>query len=290
MTTISATLLSDPGCPWAYSAWPALHALAWRYGEQLDWRVVTIGLAEDGSRYVERGYSPALFAKTPLRFKRFGMPFSGQVRARVQGTGRACRAIVSVRLRQPELAGRAMRALALGWFTTDWMMDEDESIARALERVPGIDARAAVAAIDSDDVEQAYQQDRHEARSAAGSPAALQGKTAASDGPERYTAPTVVLARDAMTLIAGGHQPLAAYDVLIANLDPTLERRPAPEDPHELLERFPAGLTTREVSTILAADNDEPDDAAATVALLDLVDAGRATREPLGDDALWRAA
>jgi protein-disulfide isomerase-like protein with CxxC motif len=35
---------TDPGCPWAYSASPALAALQWRYGDQLEWRIVTIGL------------------------------------------------------------------------------------------------------------------------------------------------------------------------------------------------------------------------------------------------------
>ena len=41
---ISATLYTDPGCPWAYSEIPALRVLQWRYGEQLDWRLVVIGL------------------------------------------------------------------------------------------------------------------------------------------------------------------------------------------------------------------------------------------------------
>ena len=36
--------------------------------------------------------------------------------------------------------------------------------------------------------------------------------------------------------------------------------------------------------------NDAPDRRAAEAALLELVADGRATRRPLGDDALWRAA
>jgi hypothetical protein len=40
----------------------------------------------------------------------------------------------------------------------------------------------------------------------------------------------------------------------------------------------------------MAERNDEPDDAAATEALVELVASGAAEREQLGDDALWRPA
>jgi hypothetical protein len=46
----------------------------------------------------------------------------------------------------------------------------------------------------------------------------------------------------------GGWQPVAAYDVLVANLDPTLDRTPAPSTPEPLLEFSPDGLTTAEVA------------------------------------------
>ncbi len=36
--TISTTLFIDPGCPWGYSAIPALRVLEWRYGGRLAWR------------------------------------------------------------------------------------------------------------------------------------------------------------------------------------------------------------------------------------------------------------
>ena len=55
-----------------------------------------------------------------------------------------------------------------------------------------------------------------------GSAAELQGKTAATDGPVRFTASSVTFERDGLRLVAGGYQPVAAYDVLLANLDPSL--------------------------------------------------------------------
>jgi 2-hydroxychromene-2-carboxylate isomerase len=284
---IKATLITDPGCPWAYSAEPAMQTLLWRYGDQLSWELAVIGLSESGQRYEERGYTPALMAGTPLRFARYGMPFAVAPRSRLIGTGRACRAIVSVRLSDPARARLALRALHFAWFTTPLLLDEDEAIASALSRVEGLDAAAAVARIDSDEVEEHYQRDRALARSAAGTAASLQGKTASSDGPERFTAPTLVLERDGQRLVAGGHQPMGAYDVLVANLDPTLHCEPGPEGPLPLLERFPHGLTTREIATMMAARNDEPDHDAAVAALIPLVAEGRVVREALGNDALW---
>jgi len=44
---IEATLYTDAGCPWAYSANPALRVLEWRFRDQLSWRLVMIGLRED---------------------------------------------------------------------------------------------------------------------------------------------------------------------------------------------------------------------------------------------------
>ena len=89
-------------------------------------------------------------------------------------------------------------------------------------------------------------------------------------------------------LVAGGFQPVEAYDVLVANLDPDLRREAPPETPEPLSQRFELGLTTQEVAALLAEGNERPDRAAAEAALLELVAEGRAVREPLGDDALWR--
>ena len=284
------THITDPGCPWAYSIEPAITALRWRYGDQLGWRHVVIGLAERAADYEQRGYTPERNAGTPGRFKRFGMPFGTMRRPRVQGTGRACRAVVSARIDSQEAAYLALRALRFGWFTSELLMDEDEAIAQTLSRVPELDVEGIMARIDTPEVEEAYQRDRDEARSAAGSAASLQGKTANTDGVERFTAPTLVFESGAQRLVAGGWQPLAAYDVIVANLDPTLSCRPATDDPAELLRELPYGLTTREVARAMAPRNDEPDDAAVAEVLLALTESGAAEREPLGDDALWRPA
>ena len=55
VSSLQVTHFSDPGCPWAWSASPAIAALKWRYGDQLEWRDVMIGLTENGSVYEKRG-------------------------------------------------------------------------------------------------------------------------------------------------------------------------------------------------------------------------------------------
>jgi 2-hydroxychromene-2-carboxylate isomerase len=285
---IRVTLFSDAGCPWAYSALPALRVLEWRYGEQLAWRLVLIGLTERAEQYIERGYTPLKSALGyALRFRRYGMPFAPEPRARVVGTGRACRAVAAARILAPGTEWQVFRALQFAWFTTTLLLDEDAAIREAIAGLPGIDAEEIVAALDREDVIEAYERDRAEARSAAGSPTEFQGKAAATDGPVRYTAPSLILERGETRLEAGGFQPIEAYDVLVANLDPRLHREPPPETPQPLLERFREGLTTEEIAACLARGNDAPDRAGAESALLELVADGKACRIALGDDALW---
>ena len=286
---IHATMYSDPACPWAYSESPALRVIAWRYGEQLSWRLVVIGLTEDAQQYADRGYTPLRGALGQLSFRRFGMPFSPEPKSRLSATARGCRAIVATRLAHPGREWDVFRALQLANFTSPLVLEDDAQLRDVLAGVPGIDAAAVVAALDSAAVTEAYQADRAASRQAAGTPAELQGKTAQTDGAVRYTAPSIVFRQGETELIAGGFQPVEAYDVLITNLDPTLRRTPPPADPAPLLERFASGLTTQEVAALMADGNDAPDRHAAEVALIELVADGRATREQLGDDALWRA-
>ena len=292
MPRLHVTHFSDPGCPFAYSAAPALTALRWRYGDQLAWRHVMIGLTEDAAQYAERGYTTLRMAQGQRRFRRFGMPFGRAPKRQLSATARACRAVIAVRLAHPELEWAAFRSLQFTQFTTDLPIESDAALRDALGRLPGVDVDALIAAVDADDaVLAAYEADRAEARTAAGSPSEFQGKAADTDGAVRYTAPSLVFEHtDGRRLEAGGFQSLDAYDVCIANLDTSLERRGAPDDLAELLDAFPEGLTTVEAAMCLSSMPDFADPEAAEDALLELADAGRAVALPLGDGALWSTA
>ena len=253
MEPIVAWHFTDPGCPWAYSSRPAIARLRWRFGDQLEWRLVLIGLSETTERYEQIGFTPGRQATGYRRFRRrFGMPFGSGVKPRLAPTTRACRAIVAAREVSPELGYAALRALQLMQFTTTELLDDDEALRRALAAVAGLDAEAVVARIEDPEIVAAYERDRERARSAEGTPTHVQGRHSDSDGPVRYTAPSVVFEHPGgRALEVGGFQPFEAYDTALANLDPALERRQPPASGRGAVLEYPIGLTTAEVASIM---------------------------------------
>ena len=234
------TVFNDAGCPWGYSANPALRVLEWRYGGQLEWRLVLIGLTNVAQEYVDRGYTPlqvgrgVCAALSPVRHAAGAESAGADRRYRPLLPGDRGGAPAGARARVGRLPGVAVRVL------------HDDAAARrgrghrgSASGVDGIDVDAAIAAIDTPAVEDAYQRDRAEARTAAGSPTQLQDKHATIDGPVRYTAPSLVFEHGGRRLEAGGWQTIEAYDVIVANLIPDGERRGVPDDPRELIDRIP---------------------------------------------------
>jgi predicted DsbA family dithiol-disulfide isomerase len=291
-SVIEATLFSDPACPWGYSENPSLRVIEWRYQDQIDWKLVLVGLSENTDRYAAHGYTPARMALSGISFRdRYGMPFAPNPKARLSASARACRAVIAARREWPGREWSVFRTLQLANFNTPLLFDEDEQLREILATVPGIDAERIVQLIDDPDVLAEYEADKAQTRTAEGSPTDFQGKAGNSDGAVRYTAPSVIFKhRDGRTLEAGGFQPVEAYDVVIANLDPTLNRQAPPDDPAELLTHFELGLSTQEVAALLARGNDRPDRTAAETQLIELVQEGRAERHALGGDAIWTVA
>ncbi len=288
---LDVTHFTDPGCPWAYSAMPIHTTLRWRYGEQLRWTLVVIGLTEDAGQYAARGYTPTRSALGHRRFRRFGMPFQITPKARLSATSPACRAIVATRLAAPSLEDTALRALQFAQFTTTGTLDDPRTLRSALATVEGLDADAVVERIDDPEVIAAYEIDRSSARTASGSATEFQGRAANTDGIVRYTAPSLVIeAPGGHKLEAGGFQPIEAYDVVIANLDPTLRRRAPADDPVEVLSAFPYPLTTAEVAAVMAEHLAPPDLVGVEAALITATGEGRASRQPAGDGSLWASA
>ena len=289
---IRATVFNDAGCPWGYSANPAFRVLEWRYGAQIEWRLVMIGLRDEVSERMRQQFDPAAVARLLVFRNRYGMPFSLQPKARAASTGRGCRTVVAARLFAPGSEFRVLRALQLANFTSTLLLDDDEQIREVLARVHGIDADAIVDHLDDPEVVTAYEQDKAEARSAKGTAIETQGKASTAEpGVVRYTAPSIVFEHHEQRLVAGGWQPELAYDLCIANLDPTINRTPPPETPAPLLEHFPDGLTTAEIATLLARGPDYiPDPDAAEQAMVKLAAERVAVRQSLGSEPLWLPA
>ena len=252
-----------------------------------------IGLSETTDRYAARGYTPAHRAAGWRTFEaRFGMPFTLEVKPRMTATSRACRAIVAAREIDPALGERALRELQLMHFASARLLDDDADLRHALGHVPGLDAEAAVGSIDTPEVLALYEADRQQARSADGSPTQAQNRSSTSDGPVRFTAPSIIFEHhDGRRLEVGGFQPFEAYDTALANLEVSLDRRPPPADPLEALSAFPDGLTTAELAAVLRPSDLVDADLAATEAQLVALSGDEGlTCEPVGGDALWRLA
>lgn len=288
MARINARFFIDPVCPFGYSASPALRAIEWRYRDQIAWEMVLIGLTSPGGPSLP--YSPAELAANivPLR-DRYGMPFALDPKERSFTSARACQALVAVRIGQPGFEWKALRALQILFFNTPLLPDDDAQLLAALGTVPGLDAAAAIQAIDSSEVQEAYLLDWREARTAAGGAGELQGKTADTGEGVRYTAPSVIFSTGDDRLEAVGFQSLEAYDVVVANLAPDMNRCDPAEGPLEALALYPGGLTTREIATVVSPDDPVAASEETEQRLIRLIGDDKVDRVPLGNDALWVA-
>jgi protein-disulfide isomerase-like protein with CxxC motif len=136
---ISVTLFNDPACPWGYSESPALRVIEWRYGDQLEWRLVLVGLSEDVSRYVEHGFTTLRMASSGVMFReRYGMPFAPSPKPGMSASSRACRAVIAARQQWPGSEWRVFRALQLANFNTPLLFDDDGQMRDVLAAVPGV--------------------------------------------------------------------------------------------------------------------------------------------------------
>src|ERR1700722_9554149 len=99
------------------------------------------------------------------------------------------------------------------------------------------------------------------------------------NGGYRYTCPSYELGResDGASLSAPGFQPSASYEVAIANLAPSLTRRPDPSDVVEVLQWAGEPLATAEVGAVCGIDREEARERLGRVA----------TEHHIGFDGLW---
>jgi hypothetical protein len=132
------------------------------------------------------------------------------------------------------------------------------------------------------EVERALDEDRAAARDPSAAALVLDHKLAPCDGGRRYTCPSyeIVRLRDDLQIDLPGFQPLAAYEVALANLAPGAARRDPPDSVLELLQWAGESLATREVAVVCDVDHEEARQRLGRVA----------TERHLGFDGLWSPA
>jgi hypothetical protein len=104
----------------------------------------------------------------------------------------------------------------------------------------------------------------------------------------RFTAPSLVFRRGDERLVAGGFQPVEAYDVLLAHLAPELTRREPATEIAGIMAAFPDGLFTAEIAAVMVPHLTPPDPPAAEEALIEASAQGICVRVGTGNSALWQ--
>jgi predicted DsbA family dithiol-disulfide isomerase len=284
MSTITITEYTDPGCPFAWSAEPARRRVDWLYGEQLGWELRMVGLSDDGAAVERAGFTPE---RQSAAFKHLaeahGMPIDTSVRARTAATMPACRAVVATRVHAPESERAVLRAVRVLHFSGE-LLDDPQTLDRAA-REAGLDPAELERWSAASDTDAALAKDLRLARDPSPGAVALAHKLARNAtgnggaGGYRYTCPSYELRResDGASLSAPGFQPAASYEVAIANLAPSLTRRPDPSDVAEVLQWAGEPLATAEVAAVCGIDREEARERLGRVA----------SERHIGFDGLW---
>jgi predicted DsbA family dithiol-disulfide isomerase len=281
MADVAITEFTDPACPWAWSAEPFRRRLQWLYGDALDWEHRMVVLADSGDEYEAKGFTPEKMATAFASIARdHGMPIDTSPRDRMAATAPACRAVVAARLHAPEAELALLRAFRVRHFAGGHLDDQATIDGAAADA--GLDAGELGAWMRRGEVEQALEQDRAAARNPTRAARVLDDKLAGWSGGRRYTCPSYEIVRrsDGLRIAVPGFQPFAAYDVVLANLVPAIERRAAPDSVAEVLEWAGEPLATREVAVVCDIDHAKARE-----------ELGRVAEERhIGADGLWSPA
>ena len=277
MTAITITEYTDPACPFAWSAEPSRRRLSWLYGDELDWELRMVGLAERAEDYEAKGLTPEKLAHGLSGLARaHHMPMDTAPRERIAGTVPACRAVVATRLKAPERERAILRVLRVLHFSGE-PLDETATLHHAAQRA-GIDPAGLDRWLADPATEEALREDMRLARSPSDGALALVHKLSSTDeGGHRYSCPSYELRRDGDGLSVPGFQPTAAYEVAIANLAPALGRRDEPADVAQVLRWAGEPLATAEVAAVCGIELDEARQRLGRVA----------SEDHLGFEGLW---
>ncbi len=270
---------TDPACPFAFSAEPALWRLRWLYGPGLDWETRMVALSDSPDEYEAKGF-------TPDKQSRRAQDAAGEVRdadrlAPAAAHDRDARPPAAPWWRpactRPTTSARILRALRVRDMAGE-LIDEPATIDRAA-RDAGIDPRDLARWSADPAIEQALSEDIRVARRPSSASIAQVHKLAETpDGGHRYTCPSLELTGpDGRRIDLPGFQPVEAYEAAIANLAPELERRATPKSVDEVLDWAEVPLATVEVATIMGID---PVDARTELARV-------ADETPVGPDGYW---
>jgi predicted DsbA family dithiol-disulfide isomerase len=275
---------TDPSCPFAFSAERQRLRLLWLYGDQIDWELHMVVLAEERPG---DAYPPERIAESRRRLQlQYGMPIDWQP-VEASSSLPACRAVVATRLRAPDREAAFLRRLRVLHFSA---LDLDD---------PAVLERAGTEALIEPDelrvwlerpeVDEVLDEDMRAARSPSPASRAQDYKLGGPEEERRYTCPSYELIRvtdppadwpTANRVDLPGFRPVEAYETAIANLAPELTRHPDPESVEQVLRWAGMPIATAEVAAVCDREIADVRTELARVA----------TFLPVGGDGYWTAA
>ena len=275
---------TDPGCPFAFSAERQRLRLLWLYGDQIEWELHMIVLAEER---MGDAFPPSRMSATRRRLQLlYGMPIDWRP-VEAAASAPACRAVVATRLHAPDREPALLRRLrVLNFSALD--LDDPEVIARAASEAL-IDPEELAVWLADPAVEPALREDMRAARSPSPASRAQDYKLGGPPEERRYTCPSYEMVRvteppadwpTAGRVDLPGFRPVEAYEAALANLAPELERRADPSSVEEVLAWAGMPVATAEVAAVCDREIADVRTELARVA----------TFQPVGGDGYWTAA
>lgn len=167
MTEKEIIYVGDPMCSWCYGFTEVIRGLREQAGGRAKLSLVMGGLRPDGTHVVTEEYRDFLKEHWSEIGARTGQPFSfGILDATgwIYDTEKACRAVATMRLLQPESQWDYFAQAQQGFYRDNHNPNEPASFARIAERF-GVDSRAFLDAYLGDAAREATQRDFDWARS-----------------------------------------------------------------------------------------------------------------------------
>lgn len=254
---VRARFITDPGCPWSWTAEPAVRKLMVEFGEGLRWTWVMGGLAREYSTGYEdpdagiggvEGPFPGLVAHWLDVADRGRMPLDPRlwIEAPIGSTYPACMAVKAATEQGPEAAYAYLRAIREALLCFRRKLDTTEPLVEEA-RTARLDVERFRHDLASHAIVEAFGADLEEAR-AIPDEAREHGRVSTSGGRERVPLPTAVFAgEDGLRHHVFGPAP---YDELRAAAEAAGAKASAgPPEVLDALRRF-GRMASREVEVV----------------------------------------
>jgi predicted DsbA family dithiol-disulfide isomerase len=216
--TVQVRLITDPACPWSWSAEPVFRRLMVDFGDSLSWTYVMGGMARDytqgqGDPGVEVGARRPVYPGLVKHWldvaDRGGMPLDPRIwnEGPIKSTYPACMAVKAAAEQAADGGYRYLRALREGLMCFRRKLDTTEALVEEARRAR-LDVERFRVDLGSHAIVEAFGSDLEEARAVPEEARAAGAVVAAGGAPERVAFPSVVFSgEDRVRHAVWGYEP-----------------------------------------------------------------------------------